>query len=162
MRHALLHKKAEFIDHFIDVYKHARKRRSFPHQAVGTLIGLLFPGSSPEGRGAFKTVHKVSSRGRDLVLKTSSRKNLRVDERAYKRLPANVRNRYVAKIYWRTKYCLLQKYGTEAPVPPARLAKLGAVARHHGLTDIRPANIRRVGHVFKIVDANISKRKRRR
>jgi len=160
VRHALIYKKAELIDHFIDVYKQAMKRRSFPHQAVGTVIGLLFPGSAPSGRGVFKTVHRVSSRERDLVLKTSSRRNLQVDERAYKRLPANVRNRYFAKIYWRTKYCLLQKYGTAGPVPPARLAKLETVAKRHGLTDIRPANIRRVGRVFKIADANISKRRR--
>src|SRR2546425_1997648 len=94
MRHALIYRKAELLDDFIDVYKRARKRRHFPHQAVGTVIRLLFPGGKSLGRGAFKTVHKISARERDLVLKTSSRRNLRSDERAYRRLPGNVRNRY--------------------------------------------------------------------
>ena len=71
MRHALIYKKAELLDHFIDVYKRARKRRSFPHKAVGTVILPLFPGSASLGRGAFKTVHKISVRERDLVLNSS-------------------------------------------------------------------------------------------
>src|SRR2546430_1536768 len=84
MRHALIYRKAELLDDFIDVYKRARKLRHFPHQAVGTVIRLLFPGGRALGRGAFKTVHKIFARERDLVLKTSHRKNLHSDERAYR------------------------------------------------------------------------------
>ena len=155
MRHALIHKKAIFIDEFIDKYNRIRKRVSFPHHAVSKIIDLLFPASSYSGRGAFKTVHKISSRARDLVLKTSQRKNIRNDQRAYKRIPANIRNRYFAKVYWRTKYCLLQKYGKDANVPLETLRKLRRIAKEHGLTDVRPANVRKVDGHFKIVDANL-------
>lgn len=158
MRHALIKKKAEFIDQFVDAYKRIRKRSSFPHKEVGSIIHFLFPGSSYSGRGAFKTVHRISSRAKTLVLKTSHFKNITKDVRAYKRLPPRVRNRYFAKIYWRTKYCVLQKYGRKIAVHPGGLNKLKAVARKYGLTDVRPDNIRKVDGHFKIVDASARKR----
>jgi hypothetical protein len=160
MRHALIHRKALLLDQFIDVYKRVRRRKTFPHQATAKIIPLLFPGSSVAGRGAFKTVHKVSARVRDLVLKTSARKNIRMEVRAYRKLPSRIRNRYFAKVYWRTKYCLLQKFGSECDVPPSRLARLKQVARKYELTDVRPGNIRCVGGVGKIVDATVVRRER--
>lgn len=159
MRHALIYKKAVFIDEFVDSYKKIRHRTSFPHKEVASIIHFLFPGSSYSGRGAFKTVHRVSSRTRDLVLKTSNRRNIRNDERAYRRLPSNIGNRYFAKVYWRTKYCLLQKFGKSEKGPPERLKKLKSIARQYGLTDVRLANVRKVDGQFKIVDASLSRRR---
>ncbi len=155
IRHASIYKKAKFIDQFIDKYKSVRKRFSFPHKEVATIIHFLFPNSTYSGRGAFKTVHKVSSRARNLVLKTSQPKNIRNDERAYRRLPSNLRNRYFAKIYWRTKYCLLQKYGKRTSIPSDRLKKLKSIAKQYKLTDVRPDNVRKVDGHFKIVDASL-------
>src|SRR5438093_6953375 len=43
MRHALIHRKAELLDHFIDVYKQARKLRNVPHKGAGTVIPLPRP-----------------------------------------------------------------------------------------------------------------------
>jgi hypothetical protein len=127
---------------------------------VAVIIHFLFPGSSYSGRGAYKTVHKISSRARDLVLKSSNPKNIKNDERAYKRLPPTLRNRYFAKIYWRTKYFMLQKYGTKSKVPDEKLRQLKSVAGKHGLTDVRPANIRKVDGRYKIVDASVRNRKK--
>jgi hypothetical protein len=160
MRHALIRKKAEFIDQFVDAYKRIRKRTSFPHKEVGSIIHFLFPGGSYSGRGAFKTVHKVSSRAKTLVLKTSHFKNITQDVRAYKKLPQTLRNRYLAKIYWRTKYCLLQKYGRKVTMPPMELGRLKAVGKKHGLTDVRPDNVRKVDERFKIVDASVRRRRK--
>lgn len=154
MRHALLHRTAEIIDLFVDAYKKKRKRWTFPHKEVSTIIVYLFPGSSFKGRGAFKTVHRVYSRGRTLVLKTSSPRMIRSDWRVYHRIPAPIRNRYFAKLYWHTKYCLLQKYGRDVNVPARNLRKLKSIGRKYGLNDIRPANIRKVEGHFKIVDAS--------
>ena len=159
MRHALIHKKAQFIDKFVDNYRQIRKRTTFPHKEVGAIIHFLFPGSSYSGRGAFKTVHKISSRTKDLVLKASNKKNIRNDERTYKRLPSNIRNRYFAKVYWRTKYCLLQKFGKKSQVPLERLKKLKLIAKQYGLTDVRPENVRKVNGKHKIVDASISQKR---
>jgi len=159
VRHALIHKRAVLIDQVIDTYKTVRHRRSFPHQAVAEIVTMLFPGSALSGRGAWKTVHRISSRERDLVLKTANPRSLYQDWRAYRRLPATLRNRYFAKVYWRTKYCLLQKYGRSGRVPPQRLETLKAVAKQHGVTDVRPDNIRLVEGIFKIVDASPSTRR---
>lgn len=159
VRHARIYKRALFIDQFVDAYQKVRRRRNFPHREVASIIQYLFPGCIYTGRGAFKTVHKVSSRARDLVLKTSNPKNIRSDWRAYRRLPPTIRNRYFVKIYWTTKYCLLQKYGRHADhIPPRRLKKLKAVTRAGGLTDVRLGNIRKVDGRFKIVDASLGKR----
>ena len=45
-------------------------------------------------------------------------------------------------------------------MPPKRLAALKAVARQHGLIDVRPDNTRVVGGIFKIVDVSPSARRR--
>ena len=158
-RHKLIYRKALFLDTFIKEYQKVRSRTNFPQKEVRTLIHFLFPGSSVSGRGAFKTAHRVSSRARHLVLKTSSPKNIRNDWRAYNKIPENLRNRYFARIYWKTKYCLLQKYGTKRIVPLPALHRLQRFGSEFGLTDIRPANVRKVDGHFKIVDANVAKQK---
>jgi hypothetical protein len=53
---------------------------------------------------------------------------------------------------------LLQKYGKSSKVPPERLKKLKRIAKEYGLTDVRPANVRKVDGQFKIVDASLSRR----
>jgi len=160
MCHALIYKKAKFIDQFVDYYQKARGRSNFPQKETGHLIKFLFPGSRYSGRGAFKTVHQISSRAKDLVLKTSHRKNIIRDWRTYCRIPDSIRNRYFAEIYWKTNYCLLQKWGKKVKVPEEMITKLRLVGRTYGLTDIRSDNIRKVDGHFKIVDANLSMRKK--
>ena len=154
MRHVLLYRTAKFVDRFVDTYKKKRKTRNFPHKKVTTIIEYLFPGSAWKGRGAFKSVHRIYSQEKTLVLKLSNPKNIRSDLRVYRRLPRKIRNRYFAKVYWHTKYCLLQKYGREVNVPLRVLERLRKIGRQYGLRDIRPANIRKVEGRFKIVDAN--------
>src|SRR5262245_37561061 len=85
VRHALIHKRAVLIDQLVDTYKTVRRRHSFPHRVVAELVGMLFPGSAFAGRGAWKTVHRIASRERDLVLKTGNRRSLHQDWRAYRR-----------------------------------------------------------------------------
>ena len=160
MRHALINKKAQFIDKFIVYYQRARGRSSFPHKEVGHLVKFLFPGSSYSGRGAFKTVHRISSREKDLVLKDSHHKNIMADWRVYRRISISIRNRYFAKIYWKTNYCILQKWGKKVKVPKKELIKLKLVGKRYGLTDIRFDNIRKVDGHFKIIDANLSLRRK--
>jgi len=154
MRHETIYKKALYIDEFVDLYMRAKKRRTFPHKEVGQIIRLLFPSSMSRGRGAFKTVHKISSRERDLVLKMSRNENIRNDIETYYRLPRTKRNRCFAKIYWNTKYCLLQKYGKAVKVPPHVVESLKKKVKPYGLSDVRADNIRKVNGIFKIVDAS--------
>lgn len=154
MRHATLKKRAKIIDLIIDQYKQIRGRKTFPKKIVAGLVTLMFPNSDFEGRGFFKEVHSVHSRTRKLVLKLSHAKSTRRDWRVYRRLPASIRNRYFAKIYWHTKYCSLQKYGKKMRVSKRELHKLRARVRKYGLTDIKADNVRMVEGHFKIVDAS--------
>ncbi len=160
MRHARIKQKARFLDKFIDAHKKARRRKSFPHQAVEVIIPLLFRRWRPEGRGAFKTVHRVSSTARHLALKTASTKHIRRDWRIYRGLSKKTRTRYFAKIYWKTKYCLLQKYGKKVRrVPPDEMKRLKEFAKENKLWDVRPGNVRKIDGRYKIVDANRGHRK---
>jgi hypothetical protein len=153
MRHAILKKRAEMVDIIIDHYKKARGLRNFPKKIVADVVSLMFPDSNFEGRGAFKEVHSVHSRARTLVLKLSNAKSTRRDWGVYQRLPAGIRNRYFARIYWHTKYCSLQKYGKKVGVTKQELRRLRMCVRKYGLKDIKAANVRKVEGHFKIVDA---------
>jgi hypothetical protein len=132
----------------------AKRREKFPRKEAGQVIRLLFPNSRNAGKGAFKAVFQISSRTRDLALKVSREDNIRNDWGVYNQLPKNIRHRYFAKIYWSTRYCLLQKYGKKVIVPPEVIQSLKKKVKPYGLTDVRAANIRRVDGKFKIVDAN--------
>jgi hypothetical protein len=156
VRHAILKKRAEIVDLIIDHYNRVRGRKNFPKKIVADVVGLIFPHSNFEGRGFFKEVHSVRSRARTLVLKLSHAESTRRDWKVYQLLPAGIRNRYFAKIYWHTKYCSLQKYGQKVRVPKEELQKLRRRVRKYGLKDIRAANVRKVEGHFKIVDANPS------
>src|SRR3954471_24875209 len=109
-RHSTLKRRAETLDLIIDQYNRVRKRKKFPKKIVEGVVRLLFPGSSFAGRGVFKEVHAIRSRAHTRVLKLSNGKSTNRDWKVYNQLPITLRNRYFAKIYWRTKYCLLQKY----------------------------------------------------
>jgi hypothetical protein len=156
IRHKKIYQRAKLLDKFIDFYIKAKKRVNFPHKVVKNIVCLLFPNARYEGKGAFKTVHHISTRSRELILKFSMEKNIKKDFEAYTSLPPSIRNRYFAKIYWSTKYCLLQKYGKKAKVPDDKLQQLKIVAKKYGLSDVRVANIRKVNGNFKIVDASVS------
>lgn len=148
-----IREKATLIDQFADSYNLSHKRKNFPQKLVGELVRLLFPGSSYLGHGAFKYAYRISSRKRDLVLKVGRASSISRDLRTYKRLPLNIRNRYFAKIYWRTKYTMLQKFGKNGNIHDEDLAKLRKVAKRHGLSDIGARNVKRIDGKFKIVDA---------
>lgn len=153
MRHKKIHEKAIFLDWFVGSYNKVRRRRTFPHKAVRMMIKLLFPNWTYRGRGAFKTVYRVRSTKRKLVLKVANKNRIKRDIGTYRSIPETVRNRYFGKIYWHTKHAMLQKYGRETRIPDSELRKLKNVGKRFGLGDIRPDNIRKVGSHFKIVDA---------
>lgn len=154
MRHAKIHKLAVFLDTAIDAYKKARGRKSFPHEVVKQLVPLLFPHSVYAGKGWYKSVHKISTRTRDLVLKTGDAKYIRRDHAIFAGIRGRGRHRDFAKIYWATTYCMLQKYGKKRKVPYSELQRLKEEAGKRGLCDIKQANIRFVDGAFKIVDAS--------
>ncbi len=163
MRHKTIHKKALFIDEFVDKFNQIRKRKNFPYKAVGTIIKLLFQKSEFLGKGAFKNVYYISSRKKDLVLKLSKKKYLKNDMKVYNKIPKSIRNRYHAKIYWHTKYCLIQKWGNQNKISKRdkRLINLKNKLKPYDLIDIRPANVGFVDGKLKVLDALIKKKRKK-
>jgi len=78
---------------------------------------------------------------------------MRKDWITYQKIPSNVRNRYFAKIYWRSGLFMLQKYGKKTKVPKGEISRLKEIGGKYDLKDIREANIMKVDGKFKIVDA---------
>ena len=60
------------------------------------------------------------------------------------------------RVFWHTKYSILQEYGLEAEVSRQQLLQLRALAGKYGLLDITCDNIRVVDGQLKIIDAGIS------
>jgi hypothetical protein len=155
-RHERLRRKAHVIDDAVDEYRNSRGLSIFPHKKVRGMAEFILPKSKWVGNGAYKNVYRVRTQARNLVLKIGDQKHILNDLRVYRRFHKNVRNRYFAKIYWRTKYCLLQKFGDPADdISPIELQKLKDKGKENGLCDVKVANIRLVDGRYKIVDANI-------
>jgi hypothetical protein len=146
----------EVIEPSIDVIKRVRKRRSMPYKDIEKILKVFFPKTrhNPPAKGFYKHVFIVHSDKKKLVLKIGrSNKHIRKDYATYNSIPANVRNRYFAKIYWRYNLFMLQKYGEKAAVPDSVEAELKKIGEKYHLKDVRKANIMKFGKSFKIVDA---------
>lgn len=149
-----LKKQAELFDLVVDNYNKVRRRTNFPKKISKDVAELFFPEIHHLGGGFYKEAYLIRSKARKLVLKLANKRSINQDWKLYSSLPANLRNRYFTKIYWRTKYCLLQKLGEEEKIPKDEMKKLKEFGKKFGLTDIKPDNVRKVDGRFKIVDAN--------
>ena len=80
------------------------------------LILKDFPDLYVKSFGWHKIVFGINSLDQEIVLKVGAKKSIENDHRAYNRVPENQRHQLFAKIFWHTKYCLLQRYGSPAKV----------------------------------------------
>jgi hypothetical protein len=105
--------------------------------------------------GWHKIVFGIRS-DQEIVLKVGAKKSIENDHRVYKRVPENQRHQLFAKIFWHTKYCLLQQYGSPAKVSQKELDNLRVTVYKYGISDIKPDNLIRVDGELKIIDANVT------
>jgi hypothetical protein len=156
MKYKEINKKALLIDEFIDIN---RKTFTLPMKEIDAIIKFLFPSCYVKSNGWFKTVYRIctksGSKNRVLVLKIAKRDSIENDHSVYKLLPKRVRRKYFARMYWHTKYCLLQEYGIEANATSKDVERLARIALKYGVTDIKKENIRKIDGMLKIVDANV-------
>ena len=152
MSYKEIKKKAHLIDKFIEVNK---KSFMFPMKDIDAIIRYLFPGCYIRSKGWFKTVFKVCTKGSPVVLKIGKKNSIKDDIRAYKSMPHRVRKKYFAKIYWHTKYTLLQEYGESADPTKRQVENLRKISLKYGLGDIKKQNIRSFDGRLKIVDTKI-------
>lgn len=107
-----------------------------------------------ESFGWHKTVFGVKGLERKVVLKVGPKKSVENDHRAYKRVPENMRHQVFAKIFWHTKYCLLQEYGYPVHVTELQLQRLRREVNRYGIFDVKAQNLRAIDGAVKIIDAN--------
>jgi hypothetical protein len=106
--------------------------------------------------GWHKIVFGIHSLDQEIVLKVGAKKSIENDHRAYNRVPENQRHQLFAKIFWHTKYCLLQQYGSPAKVSQKELDHLRGIGYNYGIFDIKADNLMRIDGKLKIIDANIT------
>lgn len=154
-----------FIEPSIMKIKRARKIKTTPHKDIEKLLNIFFPKTKymSSHHGFFKHVFIIHSDKRFIVLKEGKSKDIRKDYNTYQKIPKNVRNRYFAKIYWRSSggKFMLQKYGKNKKVPEKEEERLKQIGKKYWLKDIREANIMFVDNKFKIIDAERIKRKKK-
>ena len=152
MLYKAIKEKARQIDDFIDSNKRAFK---LPMKEVDIVIRYLFPSCYIRSKGWFKTVFKVCTEEKEVVLKIGKSKSIKKDVDGYKKIPPKVRRKHFARMYWHTKYTILQEYGEEASPTNNEVEELRKIALKYGLGDIKRENIRSFGGKLKIVDFNI-------
>ena len=155
MKYKTLHHTAQKIDHLIDHHIHLGTSL-FPTDELKNAILAKFADLRFQSYGWHKIVFNIRSEEQKIVLKVGTRKSIENDHRVYKRIPENLRHQLFARIFWHTKYCLLQEYGFPTYVTPEELALLRGVVYKYGIFDIKAENLRRIGGQVKIIDANVT------
>ena len=156
MKFKSLHEKAKLLDDLIDEYIKTKGSSFVPMKNLEQNVLIFFPNAFMVNLGLHKLVFRLRHKSHELALKIGKKQAIERDHKAYRQLPENIRSVYFARVFWHTKYCLLQEYGVEADVSTEELMQLRAIASKYGLLDITCDNIRSVNRNLKIVDAGIA------
>ena len=120
------------------------------------LVLKKFPDLYVRDVGWHKIVFGIHSMDQKIVLKVGTRKSIENDHRAYKRVPESMRHQVFARIFWHTKYCLLQEYGFPAQANARELTRLRRIVYRYGIFDVKAENLKRINGELKIIDANVA------
>ena len=156
MKFKSLHEKAKLVDDLIDDYKETKGANFVPMSNLEKIVTAAFPDAVLVNFGLHKLVFYLKHKTHELALKTGKAQDIELDHKAYKQLPVSLRHVYFARVFWHTKYCLLQEYGIEAEVSPEEFAQIKIIADRYGLLDITCDNVRKVNGNLKIIDASIA------
>jgi hypothetical protein len=127
-----------------------------PQIQLKELVIKNFPDLYVRDAGWHKIVFGIHSADQKIVLKIGTNKTIENDHRAYKRVPESIRHQVFAKIFWHTKYCLLQEYGFPVQVNEAELTRLRRIVYRYGIFDVKVENLKRIDGELKIIDANVT------
>jgi hypothetical protein len=148
--------KAKELDNLIDNYLKIKGTSFVPFRDLEKIVIAIFPQAVRVNFGLHKLVFSLSHKAHILALKVGKAQSVEYDHKVYKKLPRHVRSVYFARIFWHTKYCLLQEWGIEAEVAPEHLVQIRMIAEKYGLLDITCDNIRIVNGSLKIIDAVVA------
>ncbi len=156
MKFKTLHEKAKLLDDSIDEYIKTKNSSFVPMKNLEQNVLMIFPDARLSNFGLHKLVFRLRHKSHELALKIGKSEAIERDHEAYRQMPTSMRHVYFARVFWHTKYCLLQEYGVEADVSAEDLVQLRAIAGKYGLLDITCDNIRSVNGNLKIIDASIA------
>ena len=157
LKYRELHHQARHIDRLIDHHIHAEGSLFITQENLKKIVLDHYPDFYVESCGRHKIVFCNRTVDHKVVLKTGPKKSIENDHRAYKQLPERERHRFFARIYWHTKYCLLQEYGFPAQVTSEQMAQLRRAVYKYGIIDVKADNLRMVRGELKIIDANATR-----
>ena len=135
---------------------HSTGSTVIPQEQLRKLILKDFPELYTKDFGWHKIVFGIRGFDKEIVLKVGARKIIENDHHAYKRVPENLRHQLFARIFWHTKYCLLQEYGFSARVTQEDLTHLRATVYRYGVFDVKAENLKRINGQLKIIDVNVA------
>lgn len=121
------------------------------------LVTMNYPDFSVENCGWHKIVFQNRQFDHRVVLKIGPKKSIEGDHRVYKSVPEDKRHRFFARIYWHTKYCLLQEYGDPVAATQEQLNRLRQAVYKYGVFDVKAENLRLISGELRIVDANVTR-----
>jgi hypothetical protein len=157
LKYRELHHEAKHIDRLIDYELH-HNGGVFPTQEqLAALLMANYPDFQVENCGWHKIVFRNRKFNHDVVLKIGPHKSIEGDHSVYKAVPEDKRHRYFARIYWHTKYCLLQEYGEPAAATQEQLNCLRQAVYKYGVFDVKAANLRWINGELLIIDANVTR-----
>ncbi|HSV48742.1 MAG TPA: hypothetical protein VLH35_00375, partial [Candidatus Acidoferrales bacterium] len=157
LKYKTLHHQAKHIDRLIDHELHVRGGMFLTPEQLQTVVTTNYPDFYVENCGWHKTVFRNLLSDHKVVLKIGPRKSIENDHHAYKQVPESMRHLFFAKIYWHTKYCLLQEFGDQTPVTLEQLNCVRAAVYKYGVFDIKADNLRWIDGELKIIDANATR-----
>jgi hypothetical protein len=151
-----LHHEAKHIDRLIDHELH--HTGIFPTQdRLAEIIAKNYPDFEVENCGWHKIVFRNRSFNHDVVIKIGPHKSIEADHSVYKAVPEDKRHRYFARIYWHTRYCLLQEYGVPVTATQEQLNCLRQAVYKYGVFDVKTENLSWINGELKIIDANVTR-----
>ncbi len=127
-----------------------------PQEELKKLVLKNFPDFYVQNFGWHKIVFGIHSIDQKIVLKVGPKNSIENDHRAYKRVPENMRHKVFARIFWHTKYCLLQEFGYPAIVSQDELTRLRKIVYRYGVFDVKADNLKMIDGQLRIIDANVT------
>jgi hypothetical protein len=156
VKYDTLHHAARYLDHLIDENLPS-KSYFLSQESLRNLVLGCFKDFYVEDCGWHKIVFGIHSADHKLVLKVGPKKSIEHDHQTYKRVPAKVRHRLFARVFWHTKYCLLQEYGYPVEVSKAQLLEIRQMVYKYGIFDVKAENLKHINGEIKIIDASATR-----
>jgi hypothetical protein len=157
LKYKQLNHEAKHIDRLIDHQLHHQGGHFLTPQALQDVVTKNYPDFTVENSGWHKTVFRNKKSDHQVVLKIGPHKSIENDHHAYKQVPETIRHLHFARIFWHTKYCLLQEFGEEATVTKEQLDCVRQAVYRYGVFDIKSENLRWIDGELKIIDASATR-----